>query len=367
MTKLTGPSIYIPTDKNFFDALQHKKVTQTELIAFLRRRGMLVCKSTDKSELVEKISSLTLDYNDFNWLTKLLENPNRKDKTTHTKLMGELTQEQINIACHQVQQNIIHSDGDAAKVSKVGDITTLTLTYVDIDFTKTELRQRTLKTCEIALHKTNDGVVMKMPSTKKSKEVSDRIKALLSEHAPIDNPLEVVNIGLEGIIDPKARSDFFDKLIRGIDGYKFDTVTSVDIYHNSEKLDEDEDEDEDGKSEATLASYINKAALAGEGVLESQEFNQLHARGFYIYSIIWTAVSASRNGEKVEFEAQFGAPDSCTDFKYTTRGVYNYNEKTGEHNVTRRATNQIENDNYDSLLRIASEKALKIVKQEYGS
>ncbi len=37
-----GPSIYIPTDKNIFDALQHKKVTQGELVIFLRKRGILV-------------------------------------------------------------------------------------------------------------------------------------------------------------------------------------------------------------------------------------------------------------------------------------------------------------------------------------
>jgi hypothetical protein len=362
MTKLAGPSIYIPTDKNIYDALKHKKVTQTELVVFLRRRGIIVSRTANKDELVEKISSLTLEYADFNWLGKLLENPNRKDKTTHTQLKGELSLEQINKACQTVKSNISANEGDSVKVSKVGGTTSLTVTYVDVDFTKTEMRQRTLKTCEIALEQSDNGVVMKMPSIKKAKEIAEQISAALSAQAPEDKPFEVVNIGLEGIPEPERRSAFFDFLIRNIEGYRFDTVTSVNVYHFVEELDED-----DGPSEARLASYINKAALAGEGVLDSQEFNQLHTRGFYIYRIIWTTESKLPDGEKVEFEAQFGAPDTCTEFKYTTRGIYNYNERTGMHNVSRRATTPRENNAYDLLLRDASERALANVKVNNGS
>lgn len=365
MTKPVGPSIYIPTDKNIYDALKHKKVTQAELVGFLRRRGVLVSKSASKDVLVEKISTLTLDHADFNWLGKLLENPNRKDKTTHTQLKGKLTPEQINKACQTVKQNIAAVDGDSVKVTKKGGNTTLTVTYVDVDFTKTEMRQRTLKTCEIALEQRDDGVVIKMPSTKKATELSRQLKTVLCAQAPKEEPLDEINISLEGIIEPKARSGFFDTLIRNIEGYDFDTVTSVNVYHLVEELDEEDDE-EDGIADARLASYINKAVLAGEGVLESQEFSQLHARGFYIYRIIWKVTSKLQGGEKVEFEAQFGAPDACTEFKYTTRSIYNFNENTGMHNISRRAATPKENDSYDSLLRDASERALSTVKKQYG-
>jgi hypothetical protein len=174
-----GPSIYIPTDKNIFDALQHKKVTQGELVTFLRKRGILVALGASKQELIEKICSLTLSYADIKWIGRLLENPNRKDKTTHSNLKGDVEEKQITGACSVVKANLSAHGDDSVKVTKSGNKTTLTVTYVDQDFTKTELRQRTVKTCEIQIEKGKDGVVMKLPSTKKAKEISEQLKTAL--------------------------------------------------------------------------------------------------------------------------------------------------------------------------------------------
>lgn len=152
-------------------------------------------------------------------------------------------------------------------------------------------------------------------------------------------------------------------MINNIRGFEFDTVTSVDVYHFEQDVADEFDEEE---SEARLASYINKAALNGAGVLESREFNQLHARGFYIYRIVWTSVDSSFEGPKVEFEAQFGKPDSCTDFKYSVRGVYPYNSNSAEYFITRKAATPHENEKYNALLRDASEEAHKAALSAYG-
>ncbi|EPQ9997615.1 hypothetical protein ACUYPW_003343 [Vibrio vulnificus] len=365
MSKSAGPSIYIPTDKNIFDALQHKKVTQGELVSFLRDRGILVSSKAPKQQLIEKISSLTLSYSDSNWIGRLLENPNRKEKTTHTKLKGKVEDSQIKDACSVVKSNLTTLGDDSVKISKSGGKTTLTVTYVDHDFTKTEMRQRTIKTCEIQIEHDDDGVVMKLPSNKKAKEVSEQLKVALKAKVndASGDELEESSISLETIADAKARSTFFDYLINNIDGFEFDTVTSVDVYHfEQEVLDEFDEED----SEAKLASYINKAALAGAGVLESNEFGQLHSQGFYIYRIIWTAIDTKTEGPKVEFEAEFGKPDSCDDFKYSVRGVYPYNERIDDFYVTRKPATPYENEQYSLKLRGASEEAFKAALSAYG-
>jgi hypothetical protein len=359
----SGSSIYIPTDKNIFDALQHKKVTQSSLVKFLRGRGILVDPKSPKDLLVTKITTFTFSYSDFIWLSKLLENPNRKDKTTHSKLKGVVTPDQISKAFQTTKSNI--EVEDSVKVIKNGDKTTLSVTYVDYDFTKTELKQRTVKTCDIEVEKNNDNLIFKMPSTKKAREITERLKATLLAEIGDDVVIEDVSITLESFLNPETRSYFFDALIRDISGYKFDTVTSVEVFHLVEEV----DEEANSSTDARLASYINKAALAGEGVLESQEFKQLHTRGFYIYKIIWTVISENKTGEheKVEFEAQFGTPSACTDFKYSARGVYNFNENTKAHNVTRRSTYPRESQRYDLLLREASERAFEKVKNKYGN
>ncbi|WP_067221115.1 hypothetical protein [Marinomonas gallaica] len=361
----TGPSIYVPTDKNIYDALQHKKVTQSELVTFLRKRGKLVSLQSSKQELIEKICSLTLGYADFKWIGRLLENPNRKDKTTHTNLKGNIEEKQITTACSTLKANLSADGDDSVKVNKSGSKTTLTVTYVDQDFTKTELRQRTIKTCEIQIESSADGVVMKLPSTKKAKEISERLKTVLKAQVTKESGEELAefSISLESLPDAAIRSQFFDYLIRNIDGFEFDNVSSVDVYHFEQEL---RDEFEDEGTEARLASYINKAALAGDGVLDSTEFNQLHNRGFYIYRIIWTAIDTSFEGPKVEFEAQFGQPKLCSDFMYTIRGIYPFNSHTSEHNVTRKGVSPFDNDKYNLKLRDASEKALQMALQKYG-
>ncbi|MBY8157084.1 hypothetical protein KW508_03535 [Vibrio fluvialis] len=365
MSKNAGPSIYIPTDKNIYDALKHKKVTQSELVLFLRRRGILVSNRAPKDHLVEKISSLTLSYADFNWIGLLLENPNKKEKSTHTKLKGDIEDSQIMAACKEIKSSLTSQSDDSVRISKSGGKTTLTVTYVDHDFTKTEMRQRTIKTCEIQLEPGADGLVMKLPANKKAKEISEQLKFALQEKVKdvTGNDLEEIAISLELVSDATSRSKFFDYLINHMSGFEFDTVTSVYVYHFEQDVADEFDEED---SEIKLASYINKAALNGAGVLESSEFNQLHSRGFYIYRIVWTSIDTSFEGPKVEFEAQFGKPDSCSDFKYSVRGVYPYNANSDEYFITRKPASPYENDKYNAILREASEEAYKVALRVYG-
>lgn len=355
MSNATGPAVYIPTDKNIFDALQHKKVTQLELLKFLRTRGIFFPLNAPKDMLIERITLLNFGYHDFIWLTKLLENPNKKEKSTHTTLKFEVTEDDVRKACTTVKSNI--EIDNSVKLTQKNGTTKLSVTYVDLDFSKTELRQRAVKTCDIEIEKTNEGVVLKMPSTKKAADIASRLKQVLSTQLQDGQTIEEFSINLSSIISPETRSRFFDVLVRNVPGYKFDTVTSVDVFHTIE----DESEDDDDEREARLASYINRAALAGEGVLDSQEFQQLHKRGFFIYKIIWTGISGVEGGDKVEFETQFGSPSDCTDFKYMVRGIYNFQERTKSFNITRRAATPKENDTMNKLLREAAEQAYKTV------
>ncbi len=65
MSSKFGPSIYIPSDKNIFDALQHKKVTHSEALKLLRDTGLIVSPRLDKEDLSKKIAGLTFDYHDY--------------------------------------------------------------------------------------------------------------------------------------------------------------------------------------------------------------------------------------------------------------------------------------------------------------
>lgn len=351
MQNKSGPSIYIPSDKNIFDALQHKKIGHSEVLRFLRSRGIIVSPSLDKGDLSKTIAGLTFDYHDYIHITKLLENPNRKEKTTRTTVKTTSNNDQLAEAAQKIFKP--NDSDESYKVIKKENSTVLVVTYTDVDFTKTELRQRTLKKCELEIHAEGDEVSLRSPATKKGKEISERFKSSLSQIK--GEELEEEVISLESVTQAEARSLFFDLLIKAIPGYELEDVSSVDVYHEIDDLDESEDDDESGGSE-NFAGYIRKAALAGGGVLESAEFNQLHSRGFFISKIIWTVVDILPGGDKVELEAQFGKPSSCTDFKYLVRGIYNYNERMQAHNVTKRTPSRVETGTFNRKL----EKAAKI-------
>ncbi|MES9898559.1 MAG: hypothetical protein ABW148_06000 [Sedimenticola sp.] len=362
MSSKPGPSIYIPSDKNIFDALQHKKVRHSEVQKFLRNRGIIVSPNLDKGDLSRFISGLTFDYGDYIHITKLLENPNRKEKTTRTTVKATSNNEQLVEACQKISK--LEGGDESYKVVKKEDSTILVVTYTDIDFTKTELRQRTLKKCEIELHAEGDEVTVRMPATKKGKELSERVKSSLSDI--MGEELEEEVISLENIAIPEARSLFFDELIKLIPGYELEDVSSIDVYHEIDKLDDDHgDNDDENNSSTNFAGFIRKAALAGGGVLESAEFNQLHSRGFFISKIIWTVVDTLPGGDKVELEAQFGMPSSCSDFKYLVRGVYNYNDRTQIHNVTKRTPSRVETGSFNKKLEKAAKKAFDKVASIY--
>src|SRR5690606_27670991 len=104
MQNKTGPSIYIPSDKNIFDALQHKKIGHSEVLRFLRNRGIIVSQSLDKGDLAKTIAGLTFDFSDYIHITKLLENPNRKERTTRTTVKAASNNEQLAEACQKISK-----------------------------------------------------------------------------------------------------------------------------------------------------------------------------------------------------------------------------------------------------------------------
>jgi len=360
MLNKSGPSIYIPSDKNIFDALQHKKIGRSEVLRFLRNRGIIVSQGLDKGDLSKTIAGLTFDFNDYIHITKLLENPNRKEKTTRITVKTTSSNEQLVEACQKISKP--ECGDESYKVVKKENSTILVVTYTDVDFTKTELRQRTLKKCEVELHAEGDEVTVRMPATKKGKEISERITSSLSNI--IGKELEEEVISLESVTQAEARSLFFDELIKSIPGYELEDVSSVDVYHEVDDLDENDEE----ASSTNFAGFIRKAVLAGGGVLESTEFNQLHSRGFFISKIIWTVVDTLPGGDKVELEAQFGMPSSCTDFKYLVRGIYNYNERTQAHNATKRTSSRVETGVFNRKLEKAAKSIFdKIMKTYVGT
>ncbi|WP_054112901.1 hypothetical protein [Marinagarivorans algicola] len=359
MRKKHGPSLYHMSDKNIFDAMQHKKVTINSMHTALLDRGILLSNEADKMDVAEYLASVPHDYHDYQYISSLLESVDRKEPSTLTTLEASVSKANITDVCQKITKALKDKD-EVLKVSQRGDKTILTATYTEIDYTKTELRQRSTKTATLEVENHDGELVIRRPANKKAEEIEGELKSLLSNS--LNQVIKQKTISLESFAQPEARSYFFERLIQSIDGYSLFDVKHVDVKyaHTLGEHDDEEDEDEDA-----LLGHIQKAILNGEGVLQSKEFSQLHSSGFYITKITWQSVPDEMTLDKAEFFASFGNPESCTDFRYMVRYLY-ANKEVDTYNKTGKAPTAMEKRNLTRLLEKAAARAYDAVVAKFG-
>lgn len=124
---------------------------------------------------------------------------------------------------------------------------------------------------------TEDGYVIRRPDNEQTEVYENQLLAIverlskekaIEEGKPISEAtLDIQEISLENIDSPQSRTDFFTKLINGLEGYDLDDVTDAYVYHPKPE----EIEEEDGETD--IGVHVSKASLKGEGVLKSEEIN----------------------------------------------------------------------------------------------
>lgn len=369
MSKKFGPSTYFASDKSIYDVLMQKRIPLSKLLEFLRDKGILVSSEIPREDVAIYISRTFVDYYMLQQISSFSEGGERKEKTTSTFVNAEIKGTELISACQSVK-DLIHEKGEMCEVSQQGDTTKVVVTYEEVDLSKTELRQRTTKTCEIEIKKTEDGISIRQPANLKASSISAAIVDSLSSTKAVELVPQIID--LQAFQEPEARSFFFERLIRSIDGYELEDVIAVNINHQRpdsafDGADFEDEESEDMEDlDRDVTSYISKAVLAGTGVLHSSEFSQLHSKGFFISRIIWKAVDRHlTNDRRVELEAEFGDPVLCQDFKYVCKGFFERKED-GSFNITRKPFNSQEDKEMMTLLEKASRAALNEVLEKYG-
>jgi hypothetical protein len=366
MAKNFGPSAFFASDKSIFDGLMQKKIPKSKLLDFLCRKGIVLSPDISRRELALYVSRTFVDYYTCQQISSFLESEQRREKTTNSFVEVEINKSEIITACQSLQENI--DNGETCVVSHYGDMTKLTVTYEDVDFSKTELRQRSTKTCEIEITHTDEGFSVRQPANDKASHITAEIIEKISESKGEKIKPEVIS--LTRFREPECRSFFFERLIHSVEGHQLVDVIAVSINHKLSDGLADDDDDEpselsDEELDRIVTGYITKAVLNGTGVLESSEFSQLHREGFFISKIVWHVIDRDlTNSKKIELEALFKEPDSCTEFAYLCRGYY---EKRDENfNITRKSFEKGEDKPMMLLLEKAAKAAYQEVIEKYG-
>ncbi len=350
-----GPSIYCATDKNVYDAFQNNKLTEKELRHLLMDRGIVVSPSSSRDYMANLMSMLPFDYISHMKISHKLEAGSIKDSLTNVRVIVDLSNEDLVSIFNEYKRNNA-KEGESCKVTVDGDSIRMELKYTEVDFTKTELAQRSLKTAYVELENSSGELIIRHSDTEKGQKICSRIVSDIS--ARVNGNMDRQEISLRAFESPEARTYFFEQLCNYISGYDLDDVTGVDVHRSLIRPAPDVDGDVD------VQSYIDKARLKGKGVLSSVEFEQLNQLGFYIYYLNWTVVPRNGVGDKVEFEAKFRDSDKCQHFVYYIKGIYNY--RNGSHNKGHRPAKNEDRKEYIPLVEESARKAYQSVIKNYG-
>ncbi|OEF67277.1 hypothetical protein OAA_06240 [Vibrio cyclitrophicus 1F175] len=348
--KKLGNRLYFMNDKNIRDGLTAPRVKPEHLITFLRKKGIYVAADCTKPMLIDMVQTMRFDYSDYLYLTSLLENPDRRDNQSTTELPASFTAAKINTALTAVTTKL-QQEEVGIKVRVSGHKVMVEANYVDNDFTKAPMLQRTPKKglIEIDFSAPSDTSI-RHPANKMGKKLRDIIVEEMNKQ--LTSAVDPVHIDFEHH-PHEVRTNFFTKL-QHIGDYRLFDVINVSV-RNAQGDDEEGD----------VASELRNAALSGQKLLTSTFYQSLIAKKYNIYKMSWKVRKAvtikvdPNDSSKDKFssdmsdcftiEAKFDDKEKSKGFSYKVKAVHRYNESKGVLNVT---TGKLNNHEVDELSKV---------------
>lgn len=350
-------SLYSVNDKALYDALHQSQLTKNDLKDLFLARGIVIPSDASREDLSKYFSRLIHDYYDYKALAKILGSRGRRDKSTVSYIdVPGIGVEQVQEAALELNDMIGDLDANS-QVKIIGNKVEVVVNYREVNFNKNEFRQVDEREAVLSLEVEGDKLVIRSPLTDVVESFKGMLVSTLSDS--LGKELEIESINMEGIQEPEKRTEFFERLIKSLDGLNFRDVTDVYIFHpkNLEDNLDDEDKEEDDSDSVDLGVHITRASLKGEKVLQSEELRGLYEKGFYIWKIIWQSDDGSHDSDIFEFEAQFKDAENFTGFSYLPRGYYKYKGNL-EYNSSKTGFSSMEERELSVKIEKAAQKAV---------
>lgn len=347
-----GPSLYFASDKVIFDAINHSQVNTDLIRELLFERGIIVSPKTTKYELAQYFSRLTADYFDQYNIGNKLGKIARRERITYAEISEPVAKQEILDGLSSVK-SALEGEGNRVTLEVSGDRILARLEYEYIDYTEVEFRQVQPRDAIIEFLKNGSGqyVVRSTQNTFTDIAVDQVFSAINSSR---ESPVKQNRISLEGYANPIVRTKFFQALINNIENHNFVTVTEAFCYKPRIKASADDDEKD---KELEDQPNVVRVTLKGTGVTKSFVIDELYDKGYYIVKVVWRVKpTSSMDADLFELEAQFGEPDSCTEFSYQARSVLIFED--GKVTDKKRVPKSEEQDNLFRLIEAAAKISL---------
>ena len=338
MAKRTHYALYFADDKDLHDLLSTAKqrLTVAKLVELARRRGICLSSEDSRESLVEQIARLPHGWRELVALLEATDTAERTEKLTSCKLDGSFSLKDVFDAAEMIRDERADQRNEVYDIQQLDKVVRVRVKYSDLDTSKTRLVQRSQREFVVELEKFDEGFRVRHQAQERAAEVVEAIADALRSTNPEGPGPRRVNVELAGIRKPNQRTEFFLKLIKGLDGFTLEDVKAVrgSRFAASPPMDENDSGDADGDEnaldngeeidaeEASFVAEVKRIALQGEGLLQSPQYQHLIDHEFFVSSIIWTSTENRQDGVKAEFEAAFNNPEEGTGFTYAVRKVW---------------------------------------------
>jgi hypothetical protein len=362
---------FYATEKDIFDILisTKRKITRGILFDICINRGILISPEEERDDIIEYISMLPHDYIDLSVLMDIARVNTRSERKASMEVNTELQSKDINKVINAIKKSREKYGEVYNVISESNNKSTIKVEYTVVDYGMTRLRQRVEKEGCIEVIKENGRTKIRHPANDKMQELAKDILTELKKTTRKELEEEVIS--LAHIRDSEIRILFFVSLIKNLHGFELADVTRVRVSRlkeaNIKEIDTNEiDESEEiEQTEEILTGHVNRAALDGVGLLNSEEYQNLRERGFFISSLVWKSQEKEGSGNLVVFEASFENPEDFTNFVYNVNGYYKQTEEGFTH--TKLPFNELEKSSYHRVIEDAAKKALVECNKKYSS
>ena len=379
MAKRKNTSLYFADNKDISDFLlsAKKKLPTPKLKEIARKRGIFFSNTDGREDIIAALSRLPFSWPAFEALVNAAEAAHRHEKMTSSTVETPATQESIRETLRLLAEQRAVVENESISVAVADGTITATVRYTEIDTTKTRLHQKTQREAVIEISREANNT---FKIRHEALDRCDRIVKDLIHRLGEDQPDETRHrqIRVSDLAIAQHRTEFFLSLIRGVQGYRAEDVKSVRVHRTDDDLNDHDDddgepnetlpptqgEDDDdlagvvGSEAEVLAGELKSAALQGDGLTYSPQYQALIQEGFFISKVVWIAAPVGTTGPKIRIEAEFADDDRMGGFRYSIRGLQDRKEDSEDFKVAFRPPRPEERKMLGILVERAAEASL---------
>lgn len=390
MARRTHNAMYFADDKDIHDmfATAKQRLSTDRLRSIARKRGIYLSRHSSRESLIDYLTSLSFNWPQLRALVASTETPDRPERSTYTEVRGQVDRGSLDRTLEQLRAASVENNSVTLQIARnKSGAYSISAEYSELDPSKTRLFQRKTKTLQVEVELSAEKMRVRHSDNPRAQEIVDKI---LSSVVTEPEKTPVSRIDLSAIHSPALRSEFFIRMMTKMTGFRLEDgffmgVARIptdnssdteddesDAHQNADlDLDSDDEADRDADAENTLSpaqrkviSVVKRAALEGQNLLASKEYQAFSASGFFISKSSWFAIEESGDRRRVEFDARFADPQNAKGFGYKVVATY---EPTKTDRYRRLPASSIKDTDLFRKLEDAARRAADEVTAEFAT